>query len=193
MLRLEPPGLWHVPWVRSGWREPQLPAPSRESLFCSCCLIFTGVLLSFTSILLLKRLELCLGCNLELCFFLHGCCFDLHTTWEVNTVHRLPWDRDHFQGAGMREDSSTGGKLGWVLQCRIVCTPVLEKTLPKHLWGDWYHFCAVKGFRHFAWNEGPLCFMQERHLCRSKTAGQSWPVLLPPASVWCWWSIWRDP
>lgn len=79
MLRWEPPGVWRVPWVVQGQAgESWLPAPSRESkqeelpfqVLCSCCLMFTGVLLSLTSILLLKRLELCLGCNLELC--LHG-------------------------------------------------------------------------------------------------------------------------
>lgn len=40
------------------------------------------------------------------------------------------------------EDSSTGGRPGRVLQIKTVCTSVLEKTLPKHLWAD---FCAVKG------------------------------------------------
>lgn len=184
--------------ARLGWREPWLSAPSRESeeeespfhVLCSCCLMFTGVSLSFTSILLLKRLELCMGCNLELCFFPHGQCFDVHTTWEVNTA---ALGQGSFPRGREEEDSSTGGKQGCVLQIKTVCTSVLEKTLSKHLWGDWYHFCAIKGVRHFAGNEGLLCFMEEMGLCRSKPAGQSWTVLLPPASFQCWWRMWRDP
>lgn len=160
--------------VRSGWRKSWLPALSRESkegefpfqVLCSCCLMFTGVLLS---LLLLRRLKLCLGCNLELCFVLHGQCFHLHTTWEVSTAPAALG-----QGAFPRgrdgEGSSTGGRLGWVLQIKTVCTSVLEKTLPKHLWADFY---VVKGVRHFAGNEGALCFMEEMALCRSKPAGQS--------------------
>lgn len=179
--------------VRSGWRKSWLPALSRESkegefpfqVLCSCCLMFTGVLLS---ILLLRRLKLCLGCNLELCFVLHGQCFHLHTTWEVSTAPAALG-----QGAFPRgrdgEGSSTGGRLGWVLQIKTVCSSVLEKTLPKHLWADFY---VVKGVRHFAGNEGAV-FHGGDGSVQVKASWPELPVLLPPASVQCWWSTQRDP
>lgn len=139
----------------SGWRESWLPAPSRESkeeelpfqVLCSYCLMFTGVLVSSWS------LSPAFG-------FWRGwsCVWDVIGNFASSFVVSallctLPEQWTQWTPVSLGLWSFPGAREGGLLHCWQTrmgstnqnCLPICpgEKTLPKHMCGDWYQFCAV--------------------------------------------------